>query len=100
MYVEPLVYLKFVFFQSDHCLINKCKANAFTIFKLGNYNSENELIISTTQEAFSAINNQVNNFYNDSFPLKTKTRNKACNPIKPWMSKGLLISRKNKETTI
>ena len=34
--------------------------------------------------------------YNAFFPLKTKKLNKSLNPREPWMSVGILISRKRK----
>ena len=34
--------------------------------------------------------------YNAFFPLKTKKHNKLLNPREPWMSNGILISRKRK----
>ena len=34
--------------------------------------------------------------YNAFFPLKTKKHNKSLNPREPWMSNGILISRKRK----
>ena len=34
--------------------------------------------------------------YNAFFPLKTKKLNKLLNPREPWMSVGILISRKRK----
>ena len=49
------------------------------------------------QESFTTINNKINELYLKSFPLKPCKKNKACNPLNPWMSSGLLESRKTKE---
>ena len=61
------------------------------------YNWEKELQIKTSQEGFTAVNNKINHLFKLAFPIKTRHKNRACNPIKPWMSKGLIISRQRKE---
>ena len=58
---------------------------------------EEDLKIKFCQQAFDSINSKVNAAFLESYPVKSKIKNKACNPIKPWITKGLLISRKSKE---
>ena len=65
--------------------------------KFRDINWDNEFKIKWCQQAFTAINDKVNNIFLDCFPLTETIINRACNPINPWMSKGLLTSRNTKE---
>jgi len=49
--------------------------------------------------AFSEFSSISNNIYEDSFPLKESKPNKNKNPINPWFTSILLLSRKIKEIT-
>ena len=55
------------------------------------------LNIKYCQESFTAINNKINKHHEEIFPLKQGRINKACTPIQPWMTPGLINSRKSKE---
>jgi len=48
------------------------------------------------QEAFNNFSSTFDLFYNLYFPITTKTLNKNYNSIEPWMSSGILVSRKQK----
>ena len=65
--------------------------------KLRNNKWDEEFKYEFNQQAFTAFNNKNKAIYEEVFPLKTRTKNRACTPIQPWMTKGLLASRKNKE---
>ena len=47
--------------------------------------------------AFSEFSSSLNNIYEDSFPLIELKPNKNKNPINPWFTSALIVSRKNKE---
>ena len=47
--------------------------------------------------AFSEFSSTLDNIYEDSFPLIESKPNKNKNPINPWFTSALLVSRKNKE---
>ena len=46
--------------------------------------------------AFSEFSSTLNNIYKDSFPY-SQNPSKNKNPINPWFTSALLVSRKNKE---
>ena len=64
---------------------------------IGSFDWSSDLKIDNCQKAFTSINNKINDFYREAFPYKTFNKNKASNPLNPWMSTGLLKSRKTKE---
>ena len=53
---------------------------------------------SCAQEASNNFLSSFDALYNAYFPLTTKKFNKSLTPREPWMSKGILISRKQKNT--
>ena len=63
---------------------------------LSNYNWTHVTNQTCVQEATNNFLSTFNTLFNTFFPETTKTFNKSVNPIEPWMSRGILISRKNK----
>ena len=49
--------------------------------------------------AFSEFSSSLNNIYEDSFPFIESKPKKNKNPINPWFTPALLVSRKIKEIT-
>ena len=91
------------FAKYDHtplsCTIRDFSDENIEVFKqkLRSQNWNEEFKHEWSQQAFSAFNNKINSIHEEVFPLKTITKNRACTPIQPWMTKGLLASRKTKE---
>ena len=65
---------------------------------LKDYNWQHVLEQSCAQEASNNFLSSFDALYNAYFPLTTKKFNKSLTPREPWMSKGILISRKQKNT--
>lgn len=57
---------------------------------------EEVLASNCPNEASSLFCNRFFEIFNDSFPLMATKKNKNYNPLNPFMSKGLLISRRKK----
>ena len=49
------------------------------------------------QEATNNFLSTFDTLYQTFFPLVTKKFNRSINPSEPWMSSGILISRKRKQ---
>ena len=82
------IYCNYRDFSIDN--INKFSANIRATNWNGLFN------ISNVQEAYDLFSDTFFTFYNLHFPLLKKKLNKNIHPINPWMTKGLLISRKRK----
>ena len=52
------------------------------------------MIIEDPVSAFSEFSSTLNNIYENSFPLIDSKQNKNKNPINPWFTTALLVSRK------
>ena len=65
--------------------------------KIGELDWDHLFGIKFCQTAFTTINNKINETFEQCFPTIEKIYNKACSPLNPWMSKGLLTSRQKKE---
>ena len=63
---------------------------------LTDYNWLHVTELNCAQEASNNFLASFDTLYNAFFPLKTKKFNKSLNPREPWMSNGILISRKRK----
>jgi len=48
------------------------------------------------QQSYNIFSDIFLNFYDLHFPVKTRKFNRNFHKIEPWMTNGLLISRKNK----
>ena len=63
---------------------------------LSNFSWNHVTEINCTQEATNNFLSTFDTLFNAFFPLRTITPNKFVNPIQPWMSSGILISKKRK----
>ena len=63
---------------------------------LSGYNWNHVTEQNCVQEALNNFLSTFDTLYNAFFPISTKNFNKALNPIAPWMSRGILVSRKQK----
>ena len=63
---------------------------------LNNYGWNHVTNTTCTQEATNNFLATFDSLYLTFFPLVTKKFNKSTNPIEPWMSSGILTSRKRK----
>ena len=52
---------------------------------------------SEPKDAFDKLHLNLEECYNEAFPLCNSSFNKWYNAINPWMSKALLVSRRTKE---
>ncbi len=52
------------------------------------------MIIEDPVSAFSEFSSTLNNIYENSFPLIDSKQSKNKNPINPWFTTALLVSRK------
>ena len=65
--------------------------------KIRNKNWDKEFSLKFCQPAFTAFNEGIKVIFDECFPLKTTTKNRACIPTQPWMTESILKSRKTKE---
>ena len=63
---------------------------------LAGYNWNHVIEQNCVQEATNNFLSTFDTLYNAFFPISTKKFCKALNPIEPWMSRGILTSRKQK----
>jgi hypothetical protein len=74
-----------------------CQANILRFKETLHSFSWNSVINSNdVQDAFNCFSNSLISLHDVYFPLKTVKFNRNFNPIDKWMSKGLLISRRQK----
>ena len=52
---------------------------------------------SQPNDAFDKLHSNLEECYNEAFPLCNSSFNKRYNAINPWMSKALLVSQRTKE---
>ena len=62
-----------------------------------NYRWDHVMEQNCVQEATNNFLSTFNTLYQTFFPLVTKKFNRSINPSEPWMSSGILISRKRKQ---
>ena len=63
---------------------------------LNNYNWNHVTDLNCAQEAANNFLSTFDTLYNAYFPLSKNNLNKSKTPIEPWMSRGILTSRKRK----
>ena len=63
---------------------------------LNNYNWNHVTELNCAQEAANNFLSTFDTLYNAYFPLSKNNLNKSKTPIEPWMSRGILTSRKRK----
>ena len=63
---------------------------------LRDYNWSHVIEQECAQEAMNNFMATFETLYNAYFPLKATTINRSNNPLEPWMSRGILTSRKHK----